>query len=789
MTKRNILLGIAIPMAINAAIGMPVGHGYETLTEPIDTVSLQEVTVTNNFVRRDYSPLRVTTISSQDIKARSTRRTFPEMMQGTPGLFATAETGSYGDAKLNIRGFKQENIGVLLNGIPIQGLTSGSMYWSNWMGLQDATFALQLQKGIGANMLTDCAMGGSVNIQTINSNLDPRTEFSLSAQQYGLFKGTLTYQSGELPNGWSVSTALSYTKGDGYVQQTGVEVFSYMLTVAKRINSNHTLMFTALGSPEEHDQRNTKLTAAEVAKYGNDYNKNWGYLNGKAFSLSRNHYHKPYFTLQHIMSTERLNMRNSVYMALANGGGRWNESQAKSIAKYQTAEGLIDFDGVLADNLTWSGADAHPEYGKSAQNIITDYQSGHIQAGAISSMDYRLSEAWKLGAGLQYQYYRTYEQEEILDLLGADYWYEDYGKRALCGANGRSSIKRVGDMIRRDNGRKTHMFSAYLSAEYSTEKLTATMGASLFQGNYQRRDHYNYVDGKDYSDWAHGVGFGLKAGLLYNVTRNTAFYANLGYNSRLPYANVYFASGTLEITKDVKNETNLMAELGYRQKWHGGSLELGGYIARWGNKTLQSAAYRQQDADAVKYQITGLNALHMGIEFNIHQQFSRWLSASFFASLANWKWKNDVSATIYDVNTDQVQGTVNVYADGLHVGDAPQTQLGGSLRAQIPGGLYASLEWQMNGRMYADFEPSSRTNPDDRSDAYRIPTYHVLNGGLGWKGNINSRTAIEIFVNGTNLTNASYLERATDGAKHDLQSVTGFWSQARLLSCGMRLSF
>lgn len=789
MSKQSILLGIAIPMATMTAVGMPVGRGYETQPEVMDTVSLQEVTITSNFVRQDHSPLRVTTISNQDIKARSTRHTFPEMMQGTPGLFATAETGSYGDAKLNIRGFKQENIGVLLNGIPIQGLTSGSMYWSNWMGLQDATFALQLQKGIGANMLTDCAMGGSVNIQTINSSLDPHTEFSLSAHQYGLVKGSLTYQSGELPNGWSVSTALSYTKGDGYVQQTGVEVFSYMLTVAKRLNESHTLMLTALGSPEEHDQRNTKLTAAEVSKYGNDYNKNWGFLNGKAFSLSRNHYHKPYFTLQHLMSGERLQMRNSVYLALAGGGGRWNESQGNAIAKYQTKDGLIDFDGVLADNTTWAGADSHPEQGKSAQNIITDYQSGHIQMGAISNMDYKLSDAWKIGAGLQYQYYRTYEQEEILDLLGADYWYEDYGKRALCGANGRSSFKHVGDMIRRNNGRKTHLWSAYMSAEYSTERLTATMGASLFQGNYQRRDHYNYVSGKDYSDWAHGVGFGVKAGLLYNVTSNTAFYANLGYNSRLPYANVYFASGTLEITKDVKNETNLMAELGYRQKWQGGSMELGAYIARWGNKTLQSAAYRQQDADAVKYQITGLNALHMGIEFNIQQQFNSWLSASMFASFANWKWKNDVSATIYDVNTDQVQGTVNVYADGLHVGDAPQTQLGGSLKAQIPGGFYASVDWQMNGRMYADFEPSSRTNADDRSDAYRIPTYHLLNGSIGWRSNINRNTSLELFVNGTNLTNANYLERATDGKNHDLQSATGYWGIGRMLSCGMRLSF
>lgn len=777
-------------MALTAsAIVMPTGENSLFIDSLSETVSLQEVMVSSNFQRQNRSSLRLTTISQSAIKERANRRTFPEMMQGTPGLYATAETGSYGDAKMNIRGFKQENIAILLNGIPIQGLTSGSMYWSNWMGLQDATFALQVQKGMGASLLTDCAMGGSINIQTLNSSLDPHTEFSLNSHQYGLIKGSFTYQSGELANGWSVNAALSYTKGDGYVQQTGIEVFSYMLSVAKRLNSQHTLIFTALGSPEEHDQRNTKLTDQEVGKYGLDYNKNWGYLYGKAFSLSRNHYHKPYFTLQHLMSSSKVSMRNSIYLALADGGGRWNESQGKSIAKYQTSDGLIDFDKVLSDNRDWSGANARPEHGVAAQNIITDYQSGHIQMGVISSLDYRPSESWKLGAGVQYQYYRTYEHEQILDLLGADYWYEDYASRALCGANGRSSIKHVGDMIRRNNGRKTHVASAYLSAEYSTDRLTATLGASVFQGNYQRRDHYNYVSGNDYSDWAHGAGFGVKGGILFNATQKTAIYANLGFNSRLPYANVYFASGTLEITKDVRNETNLMAELGFRQKWQGGSLELGGYIARWGNKTLQSAAYRQQDADAVKYQITGLNALHMGIELSIEQTFNRWLSASAFASLASWKWKNDVSATIYDVNTDQVQGTVNVYADGLHVGDAPQSQLGASVKARIPGGFYASIDWQLNGRMYADFEPSSRTDQNDRTEAYRIPTYYLLGGSMGWRTTIGNKSNLDLFVNGTNLTDTKYIERATDGKTHDLQSLTGFWGIGRMLSCGLRIGF
>ena len=131
-----------------------------------DTLNLQEVTVRAVFSDPGNSPLRLTTIDSETLRSRAAARTYPELLKGIPGVYATAETGSYGDAKFNIRGFSQENIAVLLNGIPISGLTSGNMFWNNWMGLADATYAIQLQKGVGASMLSDGSVGGSVDIIT-----------------------------------------------------------------------------------------------------------------------------------------------------------------------------------------------------------------------------------------------------------------------------------------------------------------------------------------------------------------------------------------------------------------------------------------------------------------------------------------------------------------------------------------------------------------------------------------------------------------------------------------------
>ncbi len=109
-----------------------------------------------SYLKGTKSPMRIKSIDKQQIESKAFGKTYPELLKEIPGIYATSETGSYGDAKINIRGFKQENISVLLNGIPVSGLVSGNMYWNNWLGLTDATLTrCRFQKGIGASMLSD----------------------------------------------------------------------------------------------------------------------------------------------------------------------------------------------------------------------------------------------------------------------------------------------------------------------------------------------------------------------------------------------------------------------------------------------------------------------------------------------------------------------------------------------------------------------------------------------------------------------------------------------------------
>jgi hypothetical protein len=755
--KFALCLGLIVPALSVCAEGV-------VLTDSV--INLQEIVIRDNFGSTETTPLSIKTLQPSHIKLYSTAPNYVEMLQGIPGVYATPSTGSYGDATLNIRGFKQENISILLNGIPIQGLTSGSMYWNNWMGLAEATYAVQIQKGMGSSMLADCAMGGMVNIITKTGEGLPEWDFSTSYTQYGTKKAMLSYSTGQLKNGWSANMMVSGVYGDGFVEASQVKSMSYLLSVSKILNDDNTLIFTALGSPEQHDQRNTELSKAEIDQHGRGYSKNWGYLNGEKFSIGRNHYFKPYFTLQHLMDKGALHMKNSVYLAIADGGGRstYNDTTyvKKSIIDHQTADGHIDFNSVIADN----------EAAGVAGNFILDYLSGHTQAGAIATADYNLNERFKLSGGLQYQYFDTWSKMVILDMLGADH-YTMYGKDY-----------KVGDYIGSRYGRTTHLASGFGQVHYNGRKIDANLGVSVFSGNYRRHDD---ASGK-VSDWAHGWGATVKSGLLYHITGRSQAFINLGYNSRLPYAGTYLVSSDLSIKDDVTNEENLMAELGTRINWNGGGFSLSAYAADWGNKTVTVNIAKRANEKAQKYYITGLNALHLGVELSVEQQITSWANISAFANLASWKWKSSGNALIYDGYSGETLNTYTIYCDGLHVGDSPQTQIGMEGNFSLPKGFYARLAWQFNDRMYADFEPDKRTNPSS-NDAYRLPSWNVIDATLGWSSQLTDNMHIDVFATGRNLTDEYYIERGIDGANNDLDSFRGYWGAPRTLSVGMKLSW
>ena len=112
------------------------------------------------------TPVAVSTLKEAAIVEKLGNQEFPEILNSTPSVYTTKSGGGFGDSRINIRGFSQENIAVMVNGMPVNDMESTKVYWSNWAGVSDVTSAMQVQRGLGASKLAIASVGGTINIIT-----------------------------------------------------------------------------------------------------------------------------------------------------------------------------------------------------------------------------------------------------------------------------------------------------------------------------------------------------------------------------------------------------------------------------------------------------------------------------------------------------------------------------------------------------------------------------------------------------------------------------------------------
>ena len=142
------------------------------------------------------TPVAFTNIDKEDLELRLGSRDIPLAMNTVPSVYSTGQGGGAGDARINVRGFNQRNVAIMLNGIPVNDMENGWVYWSNWDGVADATSSIQMQKGLSAVNLATPSIGGSMNIITDPSAQERRGLFKQEVGAWGFLKTTLSGHTG-----------------------------------------------------------------------------------------------------------------------------------------------------------------------------------------------------------------------------------------------------------------------------------------------------------------------------------------------------------------------------------------------------------------------------------------------------------------------------------------------------------------------------------------------------------------------------------------------------------------
>ncbi|MCD4680378.1 MAG: TonB-dependent receptor, partial [Bacteroidales bacterium] len=96
-----------------------------TLDFKLENKTLTEVEVVGDMARARETPVAFSNIKPLKLQEELASQDIPLLLNSTPGVYATQQGGGDGDSRINIRGFNQRNVAVMLDGIPVNDMENG----------------------------------------------------------------------------------------------------------------------------------------------------------------------------------------------------------------------------------------------------------------------------------------------------------------------------------------------------------------------------------------------------------------------------------------------------------------------------------------------------------------------------------------------------------------------------------------------------------------------------------------------------------------------------------------
>lgn len=737
-----------------------------TLRIETGAVGLEEVEIIASVAIDRKTPVAVSTIKGREIENKVGNQEFPEILKTTPSVYVTKQGGGFGDSRINVRGFDQRNTAVMINGIPVNDMENGWVYWSNWAGLSDVTSSIQVQRGLSASKLAVSSVGGTINIITNAAQMQKGGAVSVGVGNDGYQKYGLVLSTGLGEKGWAFTLQGTHTRGDGYADGTLFRGWSYFASIAKQFNSQHSLNFTILGAPQWHNQREygsfDGVTIQTIEERGIKYNPQWGYLEGDEFSWRKNFYHKPKAFLNHYWTiSDKTELATSVYASLGRGGGTGDlgriNGSFRTSGQFKNEKGIVPWDDIQTwnrggsvpafgdDQIPWSGPgvdslDQSYNGPFAGQSVAESYRNGFIRRssmnehnwfGILSNLTHEINENLTLVAGIDARYYKGLHYRRVEELLGLDAYFDDddvNNPEHYVTDEGRAD----GNEIDYNNDGLVNWLGVFGQLEYTIGGLSVFGSGSLSNQGFKRVDYFLYEDSDPIqkSDWKNIVGGTVKAGVNYNINDQHNVFVNGGYFSQQPLFDNVFVNFTNEIDDDVENQNVYAVEAGYGFRSGFLSMNVNLYNTLWTNRQINRSIQVEGTDGTANF--TNIRQLHQGIEVDLVASPVERLDITAMASFGNWRYTENFNAEVFD-NDQQLIGTGTLFMEDVKVPDAAQTTFSLGANYEIIKGLRLYGLYYFADRIYADFDiatDNSFLSPDNQ--AWQLPSYSLVDGGLSY---------------------------------------------------------
>jgi hypothetical protein len=751
-------------------------------------IGIEEVKIIANYADARQTPVATTSIDFKHIEENYTiAEDLPVVVRFAPSTYISRQGGGFGDSRISVRGFEQENLAVMINGVPINDMEFGKVYWVNFMGISDVTRNVQVQRGMGVSKLAVTSVGGTMNFITKTTDAEKGGSITVESANFlqrktAFFnplsmRTSLMLSTGLTEKKWAFTFQGSNVTGPGYFSNQFINFWSYFLSVSKQINDRHILVLTALGAPQSHGENLTPVPIALLDTFGRRYNPNWGFDRGQP-KVGMNYYHKPQLNLNHYWTISgQTSVQSSVYGSWGTGGGIFTPFGP------QTRDRQWNYDLMRQINST--GLDTVRD--ASGKIIRVGYQSTFYSnefnleqywLGVISNLRHRVNEALTLTGGIDVRTFQGHQFFELNDLIGGDFMVDGADK------NNPIKVARVGDKVWENKRSYIDWYGFFGQAEYKQDKVALFASFSSVLNTYKRKDYFRYLKGQgDVSVTKTIPSFSIKGGASYFPDSRSRLFLNGGYFTRAPFFGTVFAYSN-EPAKDVVNEKIQSLEAGYVFTNQLLTLSLTGYLTQYQDKT-QNIERVYMDGMQYSALIRGIQARHAGIEFDLNIQPLKWFSYQNFFSYGYWTYTDDLkNVTIANIERTDIRN-ITLFTKDLRVGNAPQLALGNSFTLRPTGDFYLSLDWFYYDLLFANFNLITRNQEQTKGkQPWQLPSYHLINLNAAYEFKMaNYDATLRFAVN--NLLNEFYFSEALDGINSDRNTAQVFAGYGQTFTLGL----
>ena len=785
----------------------------------VDAVALSALEVLASRADKT-TPVAYTTVDKAEMEVRLGSQDIPMVLNTTPSVYATQQGGGAGDARINVRGFNQRNVAVMINGVPQNDMENGWVYWSNWDGVGDATSSIQMQRGLSAVNLATPSIGGTMNIITDPAALEKGGKFKQEAGAGGFLKTTLNYNSGLIADKLALSGTIVRKTGDGLIDGTWTDAWAYYVGGSYAVSDDQRFELYAIGAPQRHGQNLYKqniatysqelagdidgydVTAfAEGEKFeteaGRFFNQNWAPVDasykGKQYwymygarttdryspnllNERENFFHKPLVNLNHFLDiNEDVRLSSVLYWSGGSGGGTGTYG---SVSRKPAVEGepwyasspwMWDWNAEIAQNSA-NVDSAWSETENRSTGILRNSINRQNTYGLISKLNYDVNDDLEVQVGIDWRTAGIEHAREVRDLLGGDYYVDYADDNAPDG-------KKVGlgDIIAYHNETTVDWIGTFAQGKYTTDKFNLYGMGGLSTIAYTYKDFFSVE--KELVEAPSITTFQLKGGAVYNLDDRLSAFVNLGYVQKPPILdNVIAYDGT--VSSDPDNEKFVSNEIGGEYRSESVAIKGSYYNTQWNDRNLTKSVTTGQgdsgDTDIIY--LTGVNQSHSGVEVESKIALHEMVDLDVAVSIGDWYFDGDAKGDYQEMeyNEDgQIIGQTSTeyeYAlNNLKVGDMPQTAYVGGLTVKPIDGLRVQGLYRWYDNHYADWSPDSREvdGDADRAQVWKSPSYGKLDLHLSYK--LPEIAGLDMTLSGHifNALDDVYVQDAVDNSKYN----------------------